>query len=65
MGWFSHQALNCRTVIEIQGHIVKRGKRNAISRHFHKKGDGEAIASWKLDLNRILGAFNVRSVTSI
>ena len=47
---------------EIQRHITKRGRRNAISRRYHAKDDKEAIASWKLDLEGILGVFNVCSV---
>ena len=50
---------------EIQGNIVKRNKRGAISRRFYKKDDDEAIATWKLDLDRILRVLNVRSVTFI
>ena len=45
---------------EIQRKIVKRGKRNAVSRLFHAKTDQGAIAAWRLDLNRILHIFNVR-----
>ena len=48
---------------EIQRNIIKRGKRNAISQCFHKKNDSKAIAGWRLDLDRILHVFNVRSVT--
>ena len=48
---------------EIQKKIVKWGKRNAISRLFHTKADQKAIAAWRLELNRILHIFNVRSVT--
>ena len=50
---------------KIQRNIVKRGERNVISRHFHRKDDNEAIATWKLDLDRILHLFDVRSVTSL
>ena len=56
---------NHRTVIEIQGKVVKRGKRNVISRLFHAKNDKETIASWRLDLDRILHIFNVRSVVFV
>jgi len=51
-------------VAEIQSNINKRGKRNKVSRMFHAKDDKEAIAAWRLDLNRILHVFNVRSVAS-
>ena len=50
---------------EIQTNVIERGKRNPISRYSHKKDDNKAIATWRLDLNRILQAFNVRSVTSM
>ena len=56
--------LSIRTVAEIQRHIIKRGKRNAISRHYHAKDDRDAIVAWRLDLNGILHVFDVRSVTS-
>ena len=59
--WLTNQPLNRRAVAEIQRNIVKRGKRNAVSRLFHAKDDKEAIATWRLDLNRILHVFNVRS----
>ena len=36
-----------------------------ISRHFHAKNDKEKIAAWRLDLNRILHIFNVRSIGSV
>ena len=47
---------------EIQGNIAKRDKRNAVSRRLHKKEDDEAIASWRLDLNRVLRVLKVRSI---
>ena len=56
--------LSIRTVAEIQRYIIKWGKRNTISRHYHAKDDKNAIVAWRLDLNRILQVFNVRSVTS-
>ena len=49
---------------EIQKNIVKRDKRNGVSRMFHAKNDKETIATWRLDLNRILHVFNVRFVTA-
>ena len=55
--------LSIRTVAEIQRNIIKRSKRNAISRRYHAKDDKEAIAAWKLDLDGILRVFHVRSVT--
>ena len=50
---------------EIQRHIIERGKRSVISRHYHAKDDEKAIAAWKLDLKGILHVFNVRSATSV
>jgi len=52
-------------VAEIQKNIIKRGKRNGVSRMFHAKNDKEMIATWRLDLDRILHVFNVCSVTPI
>ena len=45
--------------------IVKQGKRNAVSRHLHARNDKDKIAGWRLDLNRILHVFNVRSAVSV
>ncbi|KAF9783829.1 hypothetical protein BJ322DRAFT_881313 [Thelephora terrestris] len=45
------------TMAEIKGHVVKRGKRNAIAQRFHAKHDKEAVASWKLGLGKILSVF--------
>ena len=42
--------------------IIKKGKRNPVSRLLHAKNDKETIATWKSDLNKILLVFNVRSV---
>ena len=50
---------------EIQGNILKRGKRNAITRRIHKKNDNEAITTWRLGLDRILHVFKVHSATSV
>jgi hypothetical protein len=55
--------LNHRTVADIQKKLVKWGKRNMVSRRFHAKEDKETIVAWRLDLERILRAFKVRSVT--
>jgi hypothetical protein len=53
-----------RTVAEIERNVVKLNKRSAVSRLFHSKNDKEKIAAWRLDLNRILHVFNVRSTSS-
>ena len=58
---FTEQSLIRRTVAEIQGKVIERGKRNAVSRAFHSKTDKDAIAAWRQDLTRILQIFNVRS----
>ena len=50
---------------EIQRNVIKQGKRNVISRHLHARNDKDKIGGWKLDLNRILHVFNVRSVVSV
>jgi len=50
---------------EIQRKVVKQNGRNAVSRLVHAKNDKEKIAAWKLDLDRILHVFNVRSATSV
>jgi len=55
--------LSIRIMDEIQRHITKRGRRNAISRRYHAKDDKEAISTWKLDLDGILRVFNVCFVT--
>ena len=60
---FTYQALDRRAVVEIQRNIIKQGQRNGISRILYAKNDKETIASWRLDLNRILHVFNVRDIT--
>ena len=55
-------ALDRRTVAEIQGKVIKRSGRNAVSRFVHARNDKETITTWRSDLNRILHIFNVRSV---
>ena len=47
---------------EIQRNIIKRGKRNPISRRYHAKDEKKAIATCRLDLDRVLHVFNVRSI---
>ena len=66
-GWFGHFIDDVigpgrRTVADIRIKITERSKQNAISRAFHAKHDSQAIAGWRLDLNRILIVFNVRDV---
>jgi hypothetical protein len=46
---------------EIERHVVKRGKRSALSRPFHAKDDSEAlIAAWKSGLDKIRRVVDVR-----
>jgi hypothetical protein len=55
-------ALDHSMLAEIQREIIKKGKRNVVSRLLHAKIDKETIAAWKSDLNKILLVFNVSSV---
>ena len=57
--------LNRRTVADIRRGLVKRGKRNVVSRCFYAKSDKETIATWKLELEGIHQVFNVRSVIGV
>ena len=41
-------------------HVIKRGKRNALSRPFHAKDNEKAITTWKLDLDGIRRTLEVR-----
>ena len=50
---------------EIHEKVVKQSERNVVSRLVHAKNDKDTVASWKLDLNRILHVFNVRPVGSV
>ena len=54
-----------RTVKKIEEGVTERMKRNRVSMLFHARNDKETIASWKSDLVRILGVFNVRSVVYV
>jgi len=49
-------------VADVQKKIAKWVKRNPVSRRFHAKKAKETIAAWRLDLEKILQVFNVRSV---
>ena len=42
--------------------MIKQGKRNVVSRFVHAKFHKTTIATWRLDLNRILLVFNVRPI---
>ena len=49
---------------DIRSKVANQSKRNRISQAFHAKNDGQTIASWKVDLNRVLLVFNVCSIVS-
>jgi hypothetical protein len=63
--YFTDKTLDRSTLAEIQRKIIRKGKRNAVTRLLHAKNDKETIAAWKLDLNKILLIFNVRSVVVV
>ena len=47
---------------EIERNIIKQEKRNVTSGYLDAKDDGEKVVAWRLDLDKILQVFNVRSV---
>jgi len=49
-------------VANIQRKLVKWDKRSAVLRHFRAKKDKKTVTAWRLDLEEILQAFDVRSV---
>jgi len=59
----AYDAFDHRIVADIQKKLAKSVKRNAVSRRFNAKKTKERIAAWRLDLEKILQVFNVRSVT--
>jgi hypothetical protein len=63
--YFTDNALDRSTLGEIQREIVKKEKRNAVSRLFHAKIDKETTTTWKSDLAKALLIFNVRSVVAV
>ena len=58
-------ALDHRTLTEIQRKVNKQGKRNVVSRFVHSKGDKDNITAWKQELLRVLNIFNVRLIASV
>jgi len=52
-------------VAGIQAKIIEKRGRNLLSRLAHAKNDKETIATWKLDLNRILHIFNVSPAIAV
>ena len=61
---FADDTLNRSTLAEIQKKIIKKGKRNVVSRLVHAKSDKEMITTWRSDLSKILLVFNVSSVVA-
>ena len=61
---FIHKSHNRSCTVGIQRHIVKRGKMSVFSRPFSAKDDSEAIAAWRLDLDRIRRVVEVRPLAS-
>ena len=47
----------------MRGGLVKLNQRNTASRVFHVKNDRDAVAAWRMALDRILQTFNVRLTT--
>jgi len=61
---FLYKVSNRSTADEIKKNIVKQGKRRAISKVLRPNKEKQAIAGWRLSLNRILCVLDVRSVHS-
>jgi len=55
----AYRVPNRRTVAGIQEKIIEKCGRSLLSRLTNAKNDKETLATWKLDLNRILHVFNV------
>jgi len=49
-------------VADIQKKLAKWDRRNPISRRFRAKDDEKMVATWRLDLDKILQVFRVRFV---
>ena len=50
---------------EIRRTVIKRSKRNVLSRHLVAKGDKEKIATWRVELEKMIRDFNVRSIVTV
>ena len=50
---------------EIQRKVIKHSKRNVVYRHLLAKGDKDKIAAWRVDLEKIVRNFNVRSIVTV
>jgi len=48
-----------RTMCDIERTVRKHAERSSLLRAFHARYDKEKIQGWKLDLQKILGIFNV------
>lgn len=55
-------ALDHRTVAEIQRKVARLSKLNPVCRFLRARTDKHTIARWKAELNKILLVFNVSSV---
>lgn len=55
----AYHSLDRRTVAEIQGEVLKQSGRSKLSRFLCSGDDKDAVAVWKLDLNRLLHFFDV------
>ena len=60
--YFTDDTLDHSKLVEVQRKVVKKGKRNTVSRLIHAKNDKETIATWRSDLSKILLVFNVCSI---
>ena len=61
----AHRDFGCRRVAEINTGVIKLGTRDPMSRIRHARSERDAIAVWRLELNRILHVFNVRFIASL
>jgi hypothetical protein len=58
-GYFTDDALDRRTVTEIQEMVTKKSERNALFRFVNANSDKEKIAGWKWKLRDLLQLFTV------
>jgi hypothetical protein len=58
-GYFTDDALDHRTVTEIQEIVTKKSERNALFRFVNANSDKEKIAGWKWKLRDLLQLFTV------
>ena len=55
----AYDALDCRTVAQIQRSALEPDKRNLLSRTFNAKSNKDTVTAWRADLDRILHVFEV------